>query len=110
MPRAVDHKEIVRALIERMTVTMPGDAENVVVRIQWIGGTSTERALRRPTGLYERQTDFPRMRRLVEPAVAVGQNAARIPETASVCRTDARYYSRARGGVPKRIPLSPRSG
>jgi len=35
---AADRKEIVRALIERVTVTMPGDAENVVVRIQWIGG------------------------------------------------------------------------
>ncbi len=62
---AADRKEIVRALIERVTVTMPGDAENVVVRIQWIGGTSTEHTLRRPISRYERLTDFPRMRRLV---------------------------------------------
>jgi DNA invertase Pin-like site-specific DNA recombinase len=77
---AADRKEIARALIERVTVTMPGDAENVVVRIQWIGGTSTEHALRRPISRYERLTDFPRMRRLVEAAVAAGQSAAQIAE------------------------------
>ena len=59
---------------------MPGDAENVVVRIQWIGGMSTEHALRRPISRYERLTDFPRMRRLVEAAVAAGQIAAQIAE------------------------------
>jgi hypothetical protein len=59
---------------------MPGDVENVVVRIQWIGGTSMEHALRRPTRRYERLTDFPRMRRLVEAAVAAGQSAAQIAD------------------------------
>jgi hypothetical protein len=39
-----DRNEIVRALIERVTVTMAGNTENVAVRIQWIGGTSTEHA------------------------------------------------------------------
>jgi hypothetical protein len=73
--------EIVRALIGRVTVTMPGDAENVVVRIQWLGGTSTEHGLRRPIRCYECLTDFPRMRRLVEAAVAAGQSAAQIAET-----------------------------
>jgi hypothetical protein len=77
---AADREEIVRALIERVTVTMPGDAENVVVRIQWIGGTSTEHAIRRPISRYERLTDFPRMRRLVEVAVAAGRSAAQIAE------------------------------
>jgi hypothetical protein len=77
---AVDRKEIVRALIDRVTVTMPGAAENVVVRIQWIGGTSTEHALRRPLRSYERLADFPRMRRLVEAAVAAGETAAQIAE------------------------------
>jgi DNA invertase Pin-like site-specific DNA recombinase len=78
---AADRKEIVRALIERVTVTMPGDAENVVVRIQWLGGTSTEHGQRRPISCYQRLTDFPRMRRLVEAAVAAGQSAAQIAES-----------------------------
>jgi hypothetical protein len=37
-----DRKEIVRALIERVIVSILQDAENVVVRIQWIGGTLSE--------------------------------------------------------------------
>jgi hypothetical protein len=59
---------------------MPGDNENVVVSILWIGGTSTEHAPRRPISRYERLSDFPRMRRLVEDAVAAGQSAVQIAE------------------------------
>jgi hypothetical protein len=77
---AADRKEIVRALIERVKVTMPGDTENVLVSILWIGGTSTEHALRQPISRYERLSDFPRMRRLVEDAVAAGQSAVQIAE------------------------------
>jgi hypothetical protein len=73
-------KEIVRVLIERVSVTMPGDTENVLVSILWIGGTSTEHALRRPISRYERLSDFPRMRRLVEDAVAAGKSAVQIAE------------------------------
>jgi hypothetical protein len=75
-----DRKEIVRALIERVTVTMAGNTENVAVRIQWIGGTSTEHAFRRPVSRYERLADFPRMRRLLEAAVAAGLSSAQIAE------------------------------
>jgi DNA invertase Pin-like site-specific DNA recombinase len=75
-----DRKEIVRALIERVTVTMAGNTENVAVRIQWIGGTSTEHAFQRPVSRYERLADFPRMRRLLEAAVAAGRSAAQIAE------------------------------
>jgi hypothetical protein len=75
-----DRKEIVRALIERVTVTMAGNTENVAVRIQWIGGTSTEHTFRRPVSRYERLADFPRMRRLLEAAVAAGLSSAQIAE------------------------------
>ena len=77
---AADRKEIVRALVERVTVSMPGDAENVVVRIRWIGGTSNEHVLRRPISRYERLTSFPRMRKLVEAAVAAGETTTQIAE------------------------------
>jgi DNA invertase Pin-like site-specific DNA recombinase len=77
---AADRKEIVRALIERVTVTIPGNAENVVVRIHWIGGASTEHALWRPISCYDRLADFPRMRKLVEAAVAASLTSAQIAE------------------------------
>ena len=77
---AADRKEIVRALVERVTVTVPGTPSSVMVRIQWIGGTSTEHPLRRPISRYERLADFPRMQSLVEAAVAAGQTSEQIAE------------------------------
>jgi hypothetical protein len=77
---AVERKEIARALVERVIVTVRGNTEHVAVRIEWIGGTSTEQALRRPVSRYERLSDFPRMRSLVEAAVAAGQTPEQIAE------------------------------
>ncbi len=77
---AADRKEIVRALVERVTVTVAGDSESVLVRIRWMGGTTTEHALRRPISHYERLADFPRIRRLVEAAVAAGRTSREIAE------------------------------
>ena len=78
---AADRKEIIRTLIERVIVTMPGNTEIVEVRIQWIGGSSTIHTLRRPLSRYDRLSDFPRMRKLVEAAVAAGKTAAEIAES-----------------------------
>ena len=75
-----DRKEIVRALVERVTVTVHGNTERVMLRIDWIGRTSTELALRRPISHYERLDDFPRMRSLVLAKVAAGQTAEEIAE------------------------------
>src|SRR5262249_14226100 len=55
-------------------------ADHHVVRIDWIGGTSTEHALRRPISRYARLSDFPRTRSLVEAAVAAGQPAEQIAQ------------------------------
>jgi hypothetical protein len=82
-----------------VTVTIPGDAENAVVRVQWIGGTSTEHALRRPLSRYERLTDFPRRRRLVEAAVAAGQTAAQITK-----RLDREGYRPPSSGADRFTP------
>jgi DNA invertase Pin-like site-specific DNA recombinase len=73
-----DRKEIVRALVERVTVTVHGNTEQAVLRVDWIGGTSIEHALRRPISRYERLRDFPRMRSLVVAGVAAGQTAEEI--------------------------------
>jgi hypothetical protein len=75
-----DRKEIVRALVERVTVTVHGNTEQAVLRIDWIGGTSIEHALRRPISRYERLRDFPWMRSLVVACVAAGQTSEEIAE------------------------------
>jgi hypothetical protein len=91
---AADRKEIVRALIERVTLTIPGDAEQAMVRIEWTGGPATGHALRRPISCYRRLADFARMRRLVESAVAAGRIAPRhdrirAPEAFALGRRDS---------------------
>ena len=70
-----DRKEIIRALVERVTVSDAGDSKSVLVHIRWMGGTCTEHPLRRPISHYERLADFPRIKRLVEAAVAAGQTS-----------------------------------
>jgi DNA invertase Pin-like site-specific DNA recombinase len=77
---AADRKEIIRALVERVTVSVAGDSESVLVHIRWMGGTFTEHPLRRPISHYERLADFPRIKRLVEAAVAAGQTSGEIAE------------------------------
>ncbi len=77
---AADRKEIVRVLVERVTVSVAGDSESVLLRIRWMDGTSTEHTLRRPISHYERLTDFPRIRPLVQAAVAAGQSSRQIAE------------------------------
>ena len=89
---AADRKEIVRALIERVTVTMRREhRECRGPHPSGSAGPSTEHALRRPISRYERLADFPRMRRLVEAAVAAGRT----------CRADRRVPQP--GGLPPAI-------
>jgi hypothetical protein len=110
----MDRKEIVRALVERVTVTVHGDTEQTVLRIDWIGGTSIEHALRRPISRYERLDNFPRMRSLVVAGAAAGQTAEEIAECLNregfhppSCRVD-RFTPELARGLVYRLGLSPR--
>src|SRR5262249_45712012 len=111
---AADRKEIVRALVERVTVTVSGNTEHVLLRMERIGGTSTEHCLRRTISCYQRLRDFPRMRSLVEAAVFAGQTSEQIAECFNregfrpVSNRDDRFTpSRARELV-YRLGLSPK--
>ncbi len=111
---AADRKEIVRALVERVTVTVSGNTEHVLLRIEWISGTSTEHSLRRTISCYQRLRDFPRMQSLVEAAVAAGHTSEQIAECLNregfrpVSNREDRFTpSRARELV-YRLGLSPR--
>jgi DNA invertase Pin-like site-specific DNA recombinase len=111
---AADRKEIVRALVECVTVTVRDNTEHVILRIGWIGGASTEHSLRRTISCYRRLCDFPRMQSLVEAAVSAGQTSEQIAECLNregfrpVSNRDDRFTpSRARELV-YRLGLSPR--
>jgi DNA invertase Pin-like site-specific DNA recombinase len=73
-----DRKEIVRALVERVTADIPGNAETVRVRVRWVGGSVTEHTVRRRVGRYEQVADFPCLRGVVEAGRAAGRTAAEI--------------------------------
>ena len=77
---AADKKEILRTLIERVTVTIQGTTEQTHIRIHWIGGSVSEHALRRPVGRYDQLADFPRLRQRIVTGLAGGQTAAQIAE------------------------------
>jgi hypothetical protein len=85
-----------------------------MVRIEWIGGTATEHALRRPISCYRRLADFARMRRLVESAVAAGRAAAEIAEilkregSRPPCGRADRFTTARAQGLVYRLGLSPR--
>jgi hypothetical protein len=90
------------------------NTEHTILRIEWIGGTSTEHDLRRTISCCQRLCGFPRMRRLVEPTVAAGQTSEQIAECLNregfhpVSNRDDRFTpSRARELV-YRLGLSPR--
>ena len=110
----MDRKEIVRAIVERVTVTVHGNTEQAMLRIDWIGGTSIEHPLRRPISRYERLDNFPRMRSLVLAGVAAGQTAEEIAECLNregfrppSCRVD-RFTPELARGLVYRLGLSPR--
>jgi resolvase-like protein len=56
------------------------ELEQTVLRIDWIGGTSIEHALRRPISRYVRLCNFPRMRSLVVAGAAAAQKAEEIAD------------------------------
>jgi DNA invertase Pin-like site-specific DNA recombinase len=75
-----DRKQILRTLIECITVTVQEKTEHVQVQIHWIGGSVSEYPLRRPVGSYDRLADFPQLRERVQTWLAAGQTAAQIAE------------------------------
>jgi hypothetical protein len=77
---AVDRKEILRILVDRVAVTVQEETEHVQVRILWVGGSVSEHPLCRPVGSYEQLADFPRLRERVQTWLAAGQTAAQIAE------------------------------
>jgi DNA invertase Pin-like site-specific DNA recombinase len=77
---AKDRKEIVRALIERVTLTLHGNTEDAHVLIQWIGGSTSTLAVRRPISRYDRLADFSRLRECIAMGLRNGRTAAQIAD------------------------------
>jgi len=64
--RPQDRQEIIRALLEQVTVNVKGDSDQVEVALQWAGGFTSCHQLVRPVARYQQLADYPRMRKRID--------------------------------------------
>jgi DNA invertase Pin-like site-specific DNA recombinase len=69
---AVDRKDILRQVVERVEVEAQGTSEQVRVRITWAGGSQTEGWLVRPIARYTDRSDYARLCARVQQLSAAG--------------------------------------
>ena len=75
---AKDRQEIVRLLLERVTVDVQGESEQVAVTLQWAGGRRSEHDVIRAVGRYEQLSTYPVLLSRIDALRAVGLSCARI--------------------------------
>jgi DNA invertase Pin-like site-specific DNA recombinase len=63
---AADRKQVVRLLIERVEVLVPGQTEQVDLSIHWAGGFVSQHRLTRTVNRYEQLADYPRLLARIE--------------------------------------------
>jgi DNA invertase Pin-like site-specific DNA recombinase len=77
-----DRKQIIRALVEDVTLTVIGASERVTVTITWAGGRTTSSETVRPVARLDQLSYYPklvaRLRELNERGLTLAQIAARI--------------------------------
>jgi DNA invertase Pin-like site-specific DNA recombinase len=86
---AADRKEIIRHVVERVIVDVQGRSERVKVRIEWIGGGSTEGIVIRPVGKLSELSTYPQMCQQIRALTEAGWAATAISQALN----DAGYGS-----------------
>jgi DNA invertase Pin-like site-specific DNA recombinase len=76
----VDRKEIVRCLIERVTVYVRSDSEFTGVMIHWTGGYESQHEIVRPVRRYEQLRDLEQLLDRAQQLRASGQTMRQIAE------------------------------
>ena len=74
-----DRKELLRILIEDITVAVAGDSELVDVTITWAGGHQTTGQAVRPVGRLDQLSYYPALLARVTELAAAGRNSGRSP-------------------------------
>jgi DNA invertase Pin-like site-specific DNA recombinase len=77
---AADRKEILRQVVERVTVDVQGSSERVKVRIEWIGGSSTEGMVIRPVSKLSDLSTYPQICHQVQELTQAGWTAVAIAQ------------------------------
>jgi DNA invertase Pin-like site-specific DNA recombinase len=75
-----DRKQLIRQVIERVTVTVDGDSERVEVTIAWAGGMRTQGELVRPVARLEQLSYWPELAARIRELAATGLHAAVIAQ------------------------------
>jgi DNA invertase Pin-like site-specific DNA recombinase/DNA-binding MarR family transcriptional regulator len=75
---SADRKQLLRHLIEEVTVTVIGDTEKVDVEVTWAGGHRTTGRVIRPVATLAQLSYLPRLRQRAEELLAAGATTAQI--------------------------------
>jgi DNA invertase Pin-like site-specific DNA recombinase len=75
---AQDRQEIVRLLVERVTVNVHEDSEQVDVTLQWAGGVTSAHRLRRPVARYDQLSTYPDLLAHIDGLRQTGHSFAQI--------------------------------
>jgi hypothetical protein len=106
---AQDRQEIVRLLLEQITVEVQGDSELVDVRLHWAGGVQGQHRITRPVARYEQLSTY---RQLLERIDQLQQGGMSFEHIAEHLNADGFYppkrTDRFNGGMVARL-LSRRS-
>jgi DNA invertase Pin-like site-specific DNA recombinase len=78
---ARDRKEILRLIIERITVNVEGQSERTQVRIEWVGGAISEGEVARPIAQFAQLSYYPTLLTQLEQAIKDGLDAAMLAES-----------------------------
>jgi hypothetical protein len=75
-----DRQEIVRVLVDRVTVDVHEDSEQVDVTIQWAGGVTSAHCLRRPVARYDQLSTATALVACIDGLRQAGHSFAQIAE------------------------------
>src|SRR5579871_2113498 len=119
---AGDRKELIRQVVERVVVDVQGRSEQVQVRIEWVGGGTTEGAVIRPVSQLSDLSTYPQVCQMVQTLTEAGWAATAIAQAVNEAGYHARRVNecfvaqtisllqRRLGVSPPRPRLRPREG
>jgi len=76
-----DRKQLLRILIEKITVAVLGNSERVAVTITWAGGHQTSGTAIRPVARFDQLSYYPQLTARLSELIADGASAQRIADT-----------------------------
>jgi hypothetical protein len=95
-----DRKEVVRAVVDEITVSIRGVSELVDVGLHWAGGRTTTGLVRRPIQYFEHLSYYPRLQQRVLQLAEAGWHPGKI---ADQLNRDGYQSARAAGPIRYRV-------